>query len=123
MAISANWSPRRAPLASAGTLKRCRRGLALGGSLDNAVVLEGEEVLNPEGLRFDDEPVRHKILDCIGDLFLAGGHMRGYVRSERGGHEMNNRLLKAIFADPKNWHWGDQPPPRPTPLATAVAAI
>ena len=98
-------------------------GLALGGSLHNAVVLEGEEVLNPEGLRFDDEPVRHKILDCIGDLFLAGGHMRGYVRSERGGHEMNNRLLKAIFADPKNWHWGGQPPPHPTSHVTAAAAI
>ena len=99
------------------------RGLALGGSLHNAVVLEGEEVLNPEGLRFDDEPVRHKILDCVGDLFLAGGHVRGYVRSERGGHEMNNRLLKAIFADPKNWHWGGQPPPHPTSHATAAAAI
>ena len=99
------------------------RGLALGGSLHNAVVLEGEEVLNPEGLRFDDEPVRHKILDCVGDLFLAGGHLRGYVRSERGGHEMNNRLLKAIFRRSQNWHWGGQPPPHPTSHATAAAAI
>ncbi|MGB1006779.1 MAG: UDP-3-O-acyl-N-acetylglucosamine deacetylase [Thalassobaculaceae bacterium] len=97
-------------------------GLARGGSLDNAVVLKGDIVLNPEGLRFDDEPVRHKILDCIGDLFLAGGHVCGLVRTERGGHEMNNRLLKAIFADPKNWHWADQTRPTRKPVAATAAA-
>ena len=97
-------------------------GLARGGSLDNAVVLKGDKVLNPEGLRFDDEPVRHKILDCIGDLFLAGGHVRGFVRSERGGHEMNNRLLAAIFDNPKNWHWADQPRSARTPAAATAAA-
>lgn len=78
-------------------------GLALGGSLQNAVVIGDDKVLNEEGLRFEDEFVRHKILDCIGDLYLAGGPVIGAVRASRSGHALNNELLRAIFADDAAW--------------------
>ncbi|MCP5433245.1 MAG: UDP-3-O-acyl-N-acetylglucosamine deacetylase [Alphaproteobacteria bacterium] len=80
-------------------------GLARGGSLDNAVVLEGDAVLNPEGLRTPDEFVRHKILDAIGDLALAGGPILGHFRSVRGGHALNNRLLRTLFACSDAFDW------------------
>ena len=73
-----------APLASAGTLKLCGPGASPRRLITQRCGAGGRSP-NPEGLRFDDEPVRHKILDCVGDLFLAGGHVRGYVRSERAG--------------------------------------
>jgi UDP-3-O-[3-hydroxymyristoyl] N-acetylglucosamine deacetylase len=75
-------------------------GLALGGSLDNAVVVEGDKVLNSDGLRYDDEFVRHKVLDAVGDLYLAGGEICGAYRGVRSGHNLNNRLLRALFGDP-----------------------
>jgi len=80
-------------------------GLALGGSLDNAVVIaaDGKRVLNEEGLRFEDEFVRHKILDAVGDLALAGAPIIGHFRGVRCGHEINNRLLRALFADKSAW--------------------
>lgn len=78
-------------------------GLALGGSLDNAIVIGPSRVLNEDGLRYEDEFVRHKALDCLGDLFLAGGPMLAEVHSVRAGHEMNQRLLRALFADPEAW--------------------
>tara|TARA_B100000686_G_C16741485_1_gene946850 strand:- start:61 stop:921 length:861 start_codon:yes stop_codon:yes gene_type:complete len=78
-------------------------GLALGGSLDNAVVIGKDRVLNKEGLRYQDEFVRHKILDCIGDLYLAGGPIIGSISASRSGHELNHQLLKAIFADKDAW--------------------
>jgi len=80
-------------------------GLALGGSLDNAVVIaaDGKRVLNEEGLRFEDEFVRHKILDAVGDLSLAGAPLIGHFRGIRCGHEINNRLLRALFADKSAW--------------------
>jgi UDP-3-O-[3-hydroxymyristoyl] N-acetylglucosamine deacetylase len=78
-------------------------GLALGGSLDNAVVVDGERVLNPGGLRMADEFVRHKLLDAVGDLALAGASIRGRFVAHRGGHALNNRLLRALFADAANW--------------------
>ncbi len=74
-------------------------GLALGGSLDNAVVVGKDSILNQEGLRYSDEFVRHKALDCVGDLFLAGARMDGIVTVTRPGHAVNNRLLHALFAD------------------------
>ncbi|TAD91709.1 MAG: UDP-3-O-acyl-N-acetylglucosamine deacetylase [Alphaproteobacteria bacterium] len=80
-------------------------GLARGGSLENAIVVDGDRILNPEGLRFTDEFVRHKILDCLGDLYLAGAPILGHVHGERAGHAFNNRLLHALFADPANWRW------------------
>jgi UDP-3-O-[3-hydroxymyristoyl] N-acetylglucosamine deacetylase len=78
-------------------------GLARGGSLDNAVVISGDRVLNDGGLRFADEFVRHKLLDAYGDLYLAGGPIIGQFRGVRSGHALNRRLLLALFADPDAW--------------------
>jgi UDP-3-O-[3-hydroxymyristoyl] N-acetylglucosamine deacetylase len=76
------------------------RGLALGGTLNNAVVFDGDKVLSPGGLRHADEPVRHKMLDALGDLALAGGPILGRYTGVRAGHALTNRLLRALFADP-----------------------
>jgi len=78
-------------------------GLALGGTLENAVVFEGDRVLSPGGLRYLDEPVRHKMLDALGDLALAGGPILGRYTGDRAGHALTNRLLRALFADPTAW--------------------
>ncbi len=75
-------------------------GLARGGSLDNAVIVSGDKVLNNDGLRYDDEFVRHKMLDCVGDLYLAGAPILGAVTASRSGHRHNNQLLHALFAQP-----------------------
>lgn len=77
------------------------RGLAKGGSLDSVVVIDEYRVLNPEGLRFADEFVRHKILDAIGDLSLFGMPVLGRVTLRRPGHALNNRLVQKVLADPK----------------------
>jgi UDP-3-O-[3-hydroxymyristoyl] N-acetylglucosamine deacetylase len=74
-------------------------GLALGGGLDNAVVLDEYRVLNAEGLRFADEFIRHKLLDAIGDLYLLGGPLLGAFSAHKSGHALNNRLLRALLAD------------------------
>lgn len=73
-------------------------GLARGGSLDNAVVVSGDKVLNEEGLRFEDEFVRHKTLDAIGDLYLAGMPIIGHFHGVRTGHALNNRMLRELFS-------------------------
>jgi len=78
-------------------------GLLLGGSLDNAVVVSGERVLNDSGLRYGNEFVRHKILDSVGDLYLAGAPIIGHFRGSRSGHAMNHQLLEALFADVEAW--------------------
>lgn len=83
------------------------RGLALGGTLENAVVFEGDRVLSPGGLRHADEPVRHKMLDAVGDLALAGGPILGRYTGVRAGHALTNRLLRALFATPGAWRWQD----------------
>jgi len=75
-------------------------GLAQGGSLDNAIVLDTDKVMNPDGLRFEDEFIRHKLLDAIGDLYLAGFEIIGAYDGYKAGHDMNNRILHALFADP-----------------------
>jgi UDP-3-O-[3-hydroxymyristoyl] N-acetylglucosamine deacetylase len=75
-------------------------GLALGGTLENAVVFEGDRVLSPGGLRHADEPVRHKMLDALGDLSLAGGPVLARYTGIRAGHALTNRLLRALFARP-----------------------
>jgi UDP-3-O-[3-hydroxymyristoyl] N-acetylglucosamine deacetylase len=80
-------------------------GLALGGSLDNAVVISGDNVLNEGGLRYRDEFVRHKVLDAMGDLYLAGGPIIGRFRGQRSGHALNRRLLEQLFADPTAWRY------------------
>ncbi|HEU5046726.1 MAG TPA: UDP-3-O-acyl-N-acetylglucosamine deacetylase [Rickettsiales bacterium] len=78
-------------------------GLARGGSLDNAIVIGDKAVLNEEGLRYNDEFVRHKALDCVGDFYLSGMRLRGAVTTHRPGHGINNKLLRALFADRDAW--------------------
>lgn len=80
-------------------------GLALGGSLENAVVVDGMTILNPGGLRHADEFIRHKMLDVVGDLALAGAPLRAHFSGSRSGHALNNQLLRALFADPNAWRW------------------
>ena len=75
-------------------------GLALGGTLHNAVVVDGESVLNPGGMRYSDEPVRHKMLDALGDLALAGAPIIGHYTGFRAGHEITNNLLRELFTEP-----------------------
>ena len=79
------------------------KGLALGGSLDNAVVVGKNNILNKEGLRYVDEFVRHKILDSIGDLYLAGNPIQGYFYGSKSGHFLNNQLLHKLFSDKSNF--------------------
>jgi UDP-3-O-[3-hydroxymyristoyl] N-acetylglucosamine deacetylase len=76
------------------------RGLTLGGAMDNAIVVDDYKVLNAEGLRYDDEFVKHKILDAIGDMQVAGHPLLAAYTSFKGGHALNNKLLRALFADP-----------------------
>jgi len=78
-------------------------GLARGGSLDNAIVVSGDKILNEGGLRYDNEFVRHKVLDAIGDLYLAGAPIVGLFHGNCSGHGTNNRLLRALFADSEAW--------------------
>lgn len=81
------------------------KGLALGGSLNNAVVVGENKILNSEGLRFKDEFVRHKILDSIGDLYLAGYPIQGYFNGNKSGHYLNNLLLKTLFSNKQNYEY------------------
>lgn len=83
--------------------KMRENGLALGGTYDNAVVVEGDAVLSPGGLRHDDEPVRHKMLDALGDLYLAGAPILGRYTGEKAGHALTNKLLRALFATRGAW--------------------
>ena len=109
--IQPNERSFRETLAGARTFARSREfealraaGLSKGGSLDNAILVDGDKVLNPEGLRFADEFVRHKALDLLGDLYL-GGPILGRVTTVRGGHRINHMLLTALFADPDAWRF------------------
>jgi len=79
------------------------RGLGLGGSMDNAIVVDDYRVLNAEGLRYDDEFVKHKILDAIGDLYIVGRPLLAAYRAFRSGHALNNKLLRALLADAQAW--------------------
>jgi len=88
-------------------------GYALGASLENTLVVSDNRILNPEGTRFPDEFVRHKILDAVGDLALAGAPLLGTYRSVRGGHKLNHALLCALMADASAWTWVDGEVPRP----------
>jgi UDP-3-O-[3-hydroxymyristoyl] N-acetylglucosamine deacetylase len=96
-----------APARTFGFLRDVERlkaaGLARGGSLENAIVIDDQRVLNPEGLRFPDEFVRHKILDAIGDLSLVGYPILGHVRAHKAGHDINHRLVQKILANPHCW--------------------
>ncbi|WP_199103721.1 UDP-3-O-acyl-N-acetylglucosamine deacetylase [Aquitalea sp.] len=82
-----------------------QHGLGLGGSLDNAIVIDDEYVLNPEGLRFPDEFVRHKILDAIGDLYIVGHPLIAAFSGHKSGHAMNNKLLRKLLETPDAWEY------------------
>ena len=88
-------------------------GYALGASLENTLVVSDNRILNPEGPRFPDEFVRHKVLDAVGDLALAGAPLLGTYRSVRGVHKLNHALLCALMADASAWTWVDEEMPRP----------
>ena len=79
------------------------QGLAKGGSLENAIVVKGDQILNEDGLRNRHEFVYHKILDCMGDLMLSGNRMFGHVKTSQGGHALTNKLLVKFFSDKSNW--------------------
>lgn len=80
-----------------------KMGLAKGASLENAIVLRGETILNDTGLRYKDEFVRHKLLDLIGDVYLAGSPLKCHIKTFKPGHTINNKILHAIFSDPSAW--------------------
>ena len=78
-------------------------GLAKGGSLDNAIIISGNKILNQGGLRCENEFVKHKTLDCLGDLYLSNYFINGKITCSQGGHELTGNLLKKIFKDKKNY--------------------
>jgi len=81
------------------------RGLAKGGSVDNAIVIDDYRILNDGGLRYDDEFVKHKMLDAMGDLYLAGHQLLADYEGIKSGHALNNRLVRELFANPQSWEW------------------
>ncbi|HXE77966.1 MAG TPA: UDP-3-O-acyl-N-acetylglucosamine deacetylase [Rhodanobacter sp.] len=100
--------------------------LALGGSMDNAVVLDDYRVLNEDGLRYEDEFVKHKILDAIGDLYLLGHSLIGAYHAHKSGHELNNKLLRTLVADTSAWEevsYQDDPAVSPISYAHPAQAI
>jgi UDP-3-O-[3-hydroxymyristoyl] N-acetylglucosamine deacetylase len=96
-------------------------GLTRGGSLENAIVVDGANILNPEGLRFEDEFVRHKALDLLGDLYL-GGPILGRVTTVKGGHAINHELLVALYADPEAWKFVTLVDTKPAKIVSSVTA-
>ena len=80
-----------------------KNGLAKGGSLENAIVVNDKKILNPEGLRNEKEFVNHKILDCIGDLYTSGYRIVASVKCSRGGHYLTNQLLRKVFQNKENF--------------------
>jgi len=92
-------------------------GLARGGTLDNAVVMDEYRVLNEGGLRYADEFVKHKVLDAVGDLYMAGHPIIGAFSAHKSGHGLNNKLLRALLADETAWEWAIFPDDRKAPSA------
>jgi UDP-3-O-[3-hydroxymyristoyl] N-acetylglucosamine deacetylase len=99
------------------------QGLALGGGLDNAIVLDDVKVLNADGLRYDDEFAKHKILDAMGDLYLVGRPLLAAYSAYRGGHALNNRLLRALLAQPDAYEIVTFEDERRAPLGFAQLAL
>ena len=100
-------------------------GFARGGTLENAVVVDGSTVLNPGGLRFDDEFVRHKVLDALGDLYLLGSSLIGEFSGYKCGHKLNNLLLRALIAAPDSYEevvFEDDAHPSPVSYQLATSA-
>ena len=103
-----------------------KAGLALGASLDNTVALAEDRVMNPEGLRYPQEFVRHKMLDAVGDMALAGAPILGSYRSVRGGHRLNAYVLRKLLADAEAWTMVRAPWVReatPVDVSVGVAAV
>ena len=101
------------------------RNLGLGGSMDNAIVLDEFRVLNEDGLRYADEFVRHKILDAVGDLYLAGRPIIGAYEGYKSGHALNNTLVRALLADVEAWDevtFTDPVAPAPVAYGAPLAA-
>jgi UDP-3-O-[3-hydroxymyristoyl] N-acetylglucosamine deacetylase len=96
--------------------------LALGGTLDNAIVLDDFKILNEDGLRYEDEFVRHKILDAIGDLYLLGRTLIGEFSGFKSGHGLNNKLLRALLADETAWEEVTFRDQRDAPISFVTAA-
>lgn len=90
-------------------------GLGLGGSLENAIVMDEYRVLNSDGLRYTDEFVKHKVLDAIGDLYVAGHPILGAFSAFKSGHGLNNKLLRAVLDDASAWEWATFADPASTP--------
>jgi UDP-3-O-[3-hydroxymyristoyl] N-acetylglucosamine deacetylase len=99
------------------------RNLGLGGSMDNAIVLDEFRVLNDDGLRYADEFVRHKILDAVGDLYLAGKPIIGAFEGYKSGHALNNKLVRALLADASAWEEATYADPASAPVAYGNPAI
>ena len=92
-------------------------GLALGGSLDSAIVMDDCRVLNAEGLRYADEFAKHKVLDAVGDFYLTGHPLMGAISAFKSGHGLNNKLLRAVIDDAGAWEWATSTDPAKTPQA------
>ncbi|MGE3998542.1 MAG: UDP-3-O-acyl-N-acetylglucosamine deacetylase, partial [Variibacter sp.] len=106
--------------------KLWKAGLALGASLENTVALADDRIMNPDGLRHPQEFVRHKMLDAVGDLALAGSPLLASYRSVRGGHRLNAHVLQALFADSEAWAYVRAPRVRdsiPVDLSVGSAAV
>jgi len=97
-------------------------GLALGGSMDNAIVIDDYKVLNEDGLRYEDEFVRHKVLDAIGDLYLLGKSLIGEFKAVKSGHALNNQLLRELLAQPECWELVTFDDVEAAPISYAMAA-
>jgi UDP-3-O-[3-hydroxymyristoyl] N-acetylglucosamine deacetylase len=98
------------------------QGLGLGGSLDNAIILNDEGIMNPTGLRFENEFIRHKLLDAIGDLYLAGAPILGLYDGVKAGHAINNAILHELFSSDENWCYVDMPAATPKSVSSDEAA-
>ena len=100
-----------------------KQGLAKGGSLDNAIVVKENEILNDDGLRHRHEFVEHKILDCLGDLMLSGYRIFGRIKTSQGGHQLTNTLLKKFLSDESNWKFEKikEKKPKDTAYLTPIA--
>lgn len=96
------------------------RGLARGGSVDNAIVIDDYRILNEEGLRYDDEFVKHKILDALGDLYLAGHQILGEYEGIKSGHSLNNQLVRALLSRRDSWEWATFEDEREAPMEWAL---
>lgn len=97
------------------------RGLARGGSVDNAIVVDEYRILNQDGLRYDDEFVRHKILDAIGDLYLMGYSLIGEFRAYKSGHALNNAVVRSLIAQPESWEMVTFEDESSAPISYALA--